>query len=442
MSSTDTQTTTDWTGQVLRLTVEGPAQGGEFVARHQGRVVFVRGGITGEVVEVEITDDPGRSFCRGEVRTVVTAAAARVDPACPAAAAGAGCCDWSHIDPAAARDFQSRILSEQLQRIGGIEIPVGGIPVLAPCGDEASTGWRTAVRWVTDEEGRPGTRRPRSHEVVTETCVQADPRLLEAVLAADVPARREVLAVLDDEDRVHVAIRKIVAPPAAAGGSARDRRRRSAARNRANRARAGRWESLTGDEPVVRRLGDTRWELPVDAFWQAHRSAPAHYSRLVEAAASEIQPVRVWDLYGGSGVLAAAARRGAPAAALTVVEAAGAALGAAENALGAAGVRLVNSPVERFLADTSVESVDAELRNADLVLLDPPRSGAGVEVMRALCDVGARRIVHLGCDAAAMSRDVGVLVGAGWRIEQLGGVAAFPGTHHVEGVAVLDAPDL
>ena len=200
--------------------------------------------------------------------------------------------------------------------------------------------------------------------------------------------------------------------------------------------------SSTIEAPVVRRLGDTRWELPVDAFWQAHRSAPTHYSRLVRESAAEIEPVRVWDLYGGSGVLAAAARSGAPGAALTVVEAAGSALGAAENALGAAGVRLVNAPVERFLADTSVEAVDADLRSADLVLLDPPRSGAGIEVMTALCGVGARRIIHLGCDAAAMSRDIGVLVKAGWRITQLGGVAAFPGTHHVEGVAVLDAPDL
>ncbi|WP_159149663.1 TRAM domain-containing protein, partial [Dietzia lutea] len=97
--------TTDWTGRVLRLEVVGPAHGGEFVARHEGRVVFCRGGITGETVDVLIEDDPGRAFCRGTVQSVIVASPHRVEPACPAAAAGAGCCDWSHIEPAAARGF-------------------------------------------------------------------------------------------------------------------------------------------------------------------------------------------------------------------------------------------------------------------------------------------------------------------------------------------------
>ena len=62
---------TGWTGRVVRLRMEGPAHGGEFVARHEGRVVFCRGGITGELVDVLIDDDPGRAFCRGTVQAVV-----------------------------------------------------------------------------------------------------------------------------------------------------------------------------------------------------------------------------------------------------------------------------------------------------------------------------------------------------------------------------------
>ncbi|MFN7244598.1 MAG: class I SAM-dependent RNA methyltransferase, partial [Dietzia cercidiphylli] len=89
-------------------------------ARHSGRVVFCRGGITGELVEVVVDDDPGRAFCRGTVTGVLDRSDHRIDPLCPAAAAGAGCCDWSHIDPAAARDFSGRILAEQARRIGRI----------------------------------------------------------------------------------------------------------------------------------------------------------------------------------------------------------------------------------------------------------------------------------------------------------------------------------
>lgn len=458
---------TDWTGRVLRLRVDGPAQGGEFVARHEGRVVFVRGGLTGETVEAVVTDDPGKAWCRAGTTSVLEASPDRVEPACPAAAAGAGCCDWSHVEPAAARALQGRVLAEQLRRIGGVTDAVlaaaglagESVPVVPPAGDDAATGWRTAVRWVTDGSGRPGTRRARSHEVVTEPCAQADPRLRPAVLAAGVPAGREVLAVVDDEGAVHVASRPV--PPSAAGtgrgprGGGRDARRRGAARSRARHSRAADWTLHTGGGPVVRVVAGTRWELPVDAFWQGHRSAARHYHGLVRTRAAELGPTTVWDLYGGAGLFASAVLDACPDARVTVVEAAGPALDAAGPALGAGRVRRVHSPVEGFLGvgvrrtgdrDTSVAHADGAdgaggTEGAELVVLDPPRTGAGLPVMRALAASPARGIVHLGCDPAAMARDVGALVTAGWRVRSLGGVAAFPGTHHVEGVAVLDAPD-
>ncbi|MBB1031549.1 class I SAM-dependent RNA methyltransferase, partial [Dietzia sp. SLG310A2-38A2] len=75
---------TEWTGRVLHLRIQGPAQGGEFVARHEGRVVFCRGGITGELVEVVVDDDPGRAFCRGTVTAVLERSEDRIEPLCPA----------------------------------------------------------------------------------------------------------------------------------------------------------------------------------------------------------------------------------------------------------------------------------------------------------------------------------------------------------------------
>ncbi|MBB1015389.1 class I SAM-dependent RNA methyltransferase, partial [Dietzia schimae] len=163
---------TDWTGRVVRLRMEGPAHGGEFVTRHEGRVVFCRGGITGELVDVLIDDDPGRAFCRGTVQAVVEASPDRVVPTCPAAAAGAGCCDWTHIASDAARGFAGRILAEQVSRIGRVELREGPVRVEIPGADPATSGWRTAARWVTGPDGVPGVRRARSRELVTEPCIQ------------------------------------------------------------------------------------------------------------------------------------------------------------------------------------------------------------------------------------------------------------------------------
>ncbi|MFN3600361.1 MAG: class I SAM-dependent RNA methyltransferase [Dietzia sp.] len=432
---------TDWTGRVLHLRIEGPAQGGEFVARHEGRVVFCRGGITGELVEVVVDDDPGRAFCRGTVTGVLDRSGHRIDPLCPAAAAGAGCCDWSHIDPAAARDFSGRILAEQARRIGRIHSTADRVPVGVPDGDDASTGWRTVARWVTGADGVPGVRRSRSRDVVTEPCVQADPRIAEAVLAAGVAPNREVLGVLGDDGEVHVAHRRVADPPT----RGRDRRSRqgAATRARARSSRAGAWEHVSGPPTVTRRVGEHSWRLPVDAFWQAHRSAAVHYADLVRHAvtgAPELpaEPV-VWDLYGGAGLFSAAVLDVAPRARVTVVESSRASLGAAGTALDVGPVIVpVCARVETFL-----EAADGDPDRPgtpDLVILDPPRGGAGINVMTDLSRRTRSRIIHVGCDPASLARDVGVLVAAGWTLVDLRGVAAFPATHHVEGLAVLDPP--
>lgn len=428
---------TDWTGRVLRVRVDGPAHGGEFVARHEGRVVFCRGGLTGELVDVVVDDDPGRAFCRGTVREVLEASGDRVAPTCPAAAAGAGCCDWSHVAPAAARGFAGRVLADQVRRIGRVDLPAETVPVEVPAGDDAASGWRTVARWVTDPGGRVGVRRARSRELVTEPCTQADARITESVAAADVGPRREVLGVLGDDGVVHVAARPLAEPPAR--GASRGARRTAATRARARHARAGRWRVVAGPDVVVRRVGDRTWELPVDAFWQAHRSAAGHYSELVRAAVASAavpaEPV-VWDLYGGAGLFAGAALDAAPGARVTIVESAEDSLGAAARALGGGDrVRTVGARVERFLDDGGSHGAAP-----DVVVLDPPRGGAGVDVMTRIGALRPSRIVHVGCDPASLARDVGVLVSSGWRLADLRGVAAFPGTHHVEGLAVLDAP--
>jgi tRNA/tmRNA/rRNA uracil-C5-methylase (TrmA/RlmC/RlmD family) len=435
----------DWTGRLLRLRVEGPAHGGEFVARHEGRVVFCRGGITGELVDVLVGDDPGRAFCRGTVQRVVEASADRVDPWCPAAAAGAGCCDWSHIEPAAARGFTGRILAEQAQRIGGVDLPGGTVPVEVPAGDHAVTGWRTVARWVTGPDGVAGVRRARSRDLVTEPCTQADPRVREAVLAAGVGPRREVLGVVGDDGEVHVARRTITDEIP----RAHDRRTRQSAatRARARHARAEPWEIVTGPSTVVRTVNGRTWRLPLDAFWQVHRSAAGHYAGLVGAAVSGTPglthaPV-VWDLYGGAGLFSAAVLDSCPDARVTIVESAPASLGAVGTALAdalgdAGGLRTVRARVEGFLAGSGGH--DDPPVEPDVVVLDPPRGGAGMEVMSVLAARTRSRIVHVGCDPASLARDVGVLVSAGWTLVDLRGVAGFPGTHHAEGVAVLDRP--
>ena len=73
----------------------------------------------------------------------------------------------------------------------------------------------------------------------------------------------------------------------------------------------------------------------------------------------------------------------------------------------------------------------------DLVVLDPPRSGAGAEVVRAVAASGARAVAYVACDPAALARDVRTFGGLGWRLAAVRGYDCFPMTQHVECVALL-----
>jgi tRNA/tmRNA/rRNA uracil-C5-methylase (TrmA/RlmC/RlmD family) len=79
----------------------------------------------------------------------------------------------------------------------------------------------------------------------------------------------------------------------------------------------------------------------------------------------------------------------------------------------------------------------AELGAPDVVVLDPPRAGAGPAVSRLLAGTGARAVVYVACDPAALARDVAAFGGAGYRLAGIRGYDAFPNTAHVECVALL-----
>ena len=73
----------------------------------------------------------------------------------------------------------------------------------------------------------------------------------------------------------------------------------------------------------------------------------------------------------------------------------------------------------------------------DLVITDPPRAGLGADVVGALSRSNPGTIVHIGCDIASFARDVGLFADAGFAIDSIQGIDAFPGTHHLEAIAVV-----
>ena len=409
----NTDPTPDLTkGDTITVEVTRPAHGGEGVAHHGGRVIFVRGGFPGDDVDVEITQVKKR-FARGFVVQVNSASPHRVDSRCPAAAAGAGCCDYAELAPEAELDIKSRVLTDQLQRIGGLtDIPTPELIDLEP-----SQGWRTRVRLGVDASGRAGFRKTRSNELVTDVaCSQVVPELIDGLVgpgARTFTPESEVIAAMDDRGvRTVVEARK--AP--------RGRRAETIL------------HVLEGDGAVEQTVGDYTWSFPVSGFWQAHTKAPGAYSAFIgevldgaELADVDKRGPVAWDLYGGVGLFVPVINR-ALGAHVHSVE-------LSEGSAEAGDDALAGLPVT-FHAGR-VESVTSQLPKPHVVVLDPPRTGAGSDVVSTIAAAKPQLVIHIGCDPATFARDVADWSAGGYTLDRLAVFNAFPATHHYETIGVF-----
>lgn len=392
----------------LTLTTGPAANGGSCAARHDGRVIFVRYALPGETVRVRVTDEKG-SYWHAEVIEVLDASADRIDSLCPIAGVdGAGCCDLAFAKPAAVRELKGAVVANQLQRLGGYEwagvaeqVGVGGATSGAP------TGWRTRVRLEVGGSDpaapSPGFHRYHSAELVTDlNCGQLPAGMLDN-LNGRWCTGDQVHVVVDDDGVRHVAC------------SGRKRRT----------------EVVEGDYDGVQRVGARSWRLPVTAFWQAHRDAAAGYSALVAEWAQPAAGMTAWDLYGGAGVFAAVLGEGVgPGGRVVSVDTSRSASRAGREAL-------ADLPQVEILTDSVRRALTALRGAADIAVLDPPRAGAGREIIDLVATAEVPRVVHIGCEAASFARDIGLYRGHGYTVEEIRAFDSFPLTHHVECVALL-----
>lgn len=386
--------TASWVGRRFEVEVGAVAHGGHCVARHEGRVVFVRHTLPGERVLVEVTEDRGGSFCRGDAVSVLSAAASRVPPPCPVAMpGGCGGCDWQHVTPERQRSLKAAVVAEQLRRLARLDVPV---EVEALAG--GSLRWRTRARLAVDAAGRPGFRAHRSHRVIPiDDCPIAAPGTVDAVVGRKWTPGTELVVAVDATARTHVS-----------------------------EARAP--HRVVAVERAARR----EWRLAVDGFWQAHPDAADVYAEVV-ADWSALRPGEpAWDLYSGVGLFAAVlADQVGPKGTVMAVESV---MAAAQDCA----ANLADLPQVRVFAGR-VEAVLAAREGADprVVVLDPPRKGAGRAVVEAIAARGAERVVYVACDPAALARDVATFATHGYELAKLRAFDAFPMTHHVECIALL-----
>ena len=395
-------------GTQLELEVTGVAHGGISVARHEGRVVFVSDAIPGETVIARVTEDSKKSFWRADTVSVVTASEFRQPHIWSAAsidrdpAERAGGAEFGHIRIDHQRELKRQVLADSLKRMASIErdVTVEALP-----GNEDGTGWRTRVRLQVAEDGRPGPYAARSHRVIDVT----DLPLATAAVQEAAPLGQ----FFAGEDHIEV-----IEP--STGGA---------------RLIVGRQKPMV----IRERVGDREFRVDDGGFWQVHRAAAETLTSAVQTSIDDalFDPrAKNLDLYGGVGLLAAAVgdRFGSTTRITSVESDSRATEHAGENLSDWIGARAITARVERWISALAASGDDL---HAATVILDPPRSGAGREVVDALATLQPAQVVYVACDPVALARDVAFFAERGYRLDALRAFDLFPNTHHVEAVARL-----
>ena len=405
------------TEELVELVVGPVAHGGHCVARLEGRVVFVRHTLPGERVRARLTETgEGKSFWRADAVEVLEASPDRVPSAWPAAGpGGVGGGELAHVALPAQRSWKRSVLEEQLRRLAHDE---RAVPVVASPGDDerGGLGWRTRIDLVVDGEGRAGMYRYRSHEVLP---------------LADMPLASDDVAALGLFDRRWPAGARIeVAVPAGAeaGVVLVDGVPFDLSRGRPDPRPNAR---STVHERVTTQAGSWTYRVSAAGFWQVHREAPAVLVGAVLGAAGDLAGARVLDLYSGAGLFAL------PLADATGEGGAVLAVEGDDRAVRDARRVVHDRPHVTLHAGDVGRVLASGVGAADVVVLDPPRTGAGRRVVEAVAALAPGRVVYVACDPAALARDVALFAAQGYALDAVTGYDLFPMTHHVEAVALL-----
>jgi tRNA/tmRNA/rRNA uracil-C5-methylase (TrmA/RlmC/RlmD family) len=379
-------------GEKFTTTIEKVAHGGHFIARHEGAVFFILHGIPGEKVVVEVTST-GKSFNRGDVLEVLEASADRVKAPCSYAhRLGCGGCDFQHISIARQRDLKSDVITEQFARIAKMDLKVTVEEVTDPL------YWRTRAILNIDGSGNAGFFGSRSHNSIQiDDCLTCVPELK----LAEITSR-----TWQPNTKLEVSANKLG-----------DRIIASS-------------EVVEGPEKLVEVVVENNFQVSHSSFWQSHKSAPTVLTDAVMQYAEIKSGDQVLDLYGGVGLFTASALSAVGATGrVDLVE-------ASSSAIGDAKINFENVPnVNIYLGD--VAKIMPRIGTADVVILDPPRDGAGQLVLQQISALNPARIVYVACDPAALARDCAFANDLGWQLTKVRAFDLFPMTHHIEMVALF-----
>jgi 23S rRNA (uracil1939-C5)-methyltransferase len=417
--------------QTYRVTVSGLSYGPHGIARidGNGKVLFVRSAVPGEVVEVAVREDHG-SYAFADVTRIVSPSAERREPPCRYLPRCGGC-PWQHVAYAAQLRAKEANVRDAVQRIGGIQ----GVPIapILPSPDEYAYRGRLSMRV---EAGRLGFYVGGTHELLDVAhCLLAQPAVDAAITAAGpllprLASRVRRLEIASCGDGPAVVILGEVQGAFRAEDEATIRdwlERQPAVRGAVFSGR--RWRRRWGDDRMTWQA-EAGYTLTAraGAFTQVNPRA----NRLLVQSVLELGQFAsadcVLDLFAGFGNLTVPIARRARYV-TGVEQEAGAAADARANVsrLGLSNCRIVTDD-----ARAAVASLARQRRRFETVVLDPPRHGAAA-LIDDLLTLGPARVIYVSCNPTTLARDLKRLA-TRYAVDAVQPIDLFPHSYHVETV--------
>lgn len=439
----------------ITVTIERLSYGGRGVGRVNGLVVFVSGAAPGDVVRARVAR-VRRSYAEADGVGVEAASAERVTPRCPHFGPCGGCV-WQHVAYPAQARAKEAIVRESLAHLGGMhEAPVQ--PII-----QSPDPWyyRNKMDFSFHPHGVLGLheRGAWNRIVPIETCfLQSEPSVA-LVRAVRSFAREAGLSPYDPQTRAGF-LRSLVVregratgdrlvglvtgpapfPQAAAFLEAVNAAApasgvvRGIAVGHSDGAPITRVETLEGRPYLEEVVAGLRFRVGLETFFQTHTVQATRMVEHVVDRAGTLRGRTAIDLYCGVGTFSLAlARAGARVTGVDLIAASTNAAHDNARLNGLNGLTFVPGDVRVVLP-----SVIDQQGAPDVLVLDPPRAGAGGRVMRKIGRSGARRIIYVSCNPTTLAPDLTELLPFGYRLIDVQPFDLFPQTYHVEAIAVLD----
>ncbi len=451
-------------GDLLTVDVTDLAFGGEGVARADGYVIFVPGGVPGDRLEVRLTQVRPR-FGRAQIERLVTPSRHRTDPPCPYFGRCGGC-RLQHVRYEAQLEFKQRQVAESLGRLGGLG-PAEELPLRPILGAPEIYGYRNKMEFTfaeADGQAIIGLHQAERYDAILdiERCLLQS-ETLNAILAEVRAFVRESGSRVYCQEREDGLLRFLVlregqatgetminlvtaSPDVATAQALADRLRARCPQvtavvlnvnpKKAAVAVGVEEHPIAGNERIRERLGGVEFSISANSFFQTNtRQAERLFAVVAEYAGLTGREV-VFDLYSGTGAISLLLAR--QARAVYGIELVPAAIEDATRNAAANGIDncvFLSGEVRHVLPELLRKGIRAEV-----VIADPPRAGFHPKALRAVLALAPTRIVYASCNPTTLARDLGTLRAGGYGITAVQPIDMFPHTPHIEAVARLERP--